>query len=130
MRSAAIFICVTLFGWVNMTQCSSCLPPEVKDDSVVNVITERSSTGELIRKQITVKQTLKTLRAKCRKGVLVDGKGKPIRFYHLQGCWGNPPADYLEILDAQKKEIEDLKKRFTVIEMACDSDSAPQRSIL
>ena len=112
-----------------MTQCSSCLPPDVKEDSVVSVITERTPTGELTRKQITVKQTLKTLNAKCRKGVLVDGGGKPIRFYHMQGCWGNPPADYLEILDAQKKEIEDLKKRFTVIEMACDSASELQRSI-
>jgi hypothetical protein len=76
--------------------------------------------GEQVKK-ITVEQKLKELGARCRRGKLVDARGREIRFYHLQGCWGNPPPDYLEILERQRKELETLKKSYTVIEMTCNT---------
>jgi hypothetical protein len=79
--------------------------------------------------RVTVKDKLNVLKARCRKGKLVDVKGRQIRFYHLQGCWGNPPADYSEILDRQRNEIEKLKKRYTVIEMTCNPNGVLPQSI-
>jgi len=52
---------------------------------------------------------------------LVDAKGTEIRFYQLIGCWGNPPDDYQEQLARQTKELANLRKRYHVIEMTCDS---------
>ena len=63
---------------------------------------------------------LKQLKARCRKGKLVDAKGKEIRFFRLQGCWGNPPEDYQEILTRQAQELENLRKQYRVIEMTCN----------
>jgi len=83
--------------------------------SVTDPVSFESTTG----KAITVGQRLKTLKARCSHKKLVDGHGRPIRFYKLEGCWGNPPEGYLEILEAQRKNIERLKKTYTVIEMAC-----------
>ncbi len=74
----------------------------------------------LVSKDKTVRQMLKSLKAKCSKGKLVDAKKREIRFYNLQGCWGNPPADYLEIMENQRTEIAELKKKYTVIEMSCN----------
>jgi hypothetical protein len=37
---------------------------------------------------------------------------------------GNPPADYQEILQRQREELEKLKKQYTVIEMTCNPEGA------
>ena len=76
---------------------------------------------------MTAEQRLRALKAKCVKSKLLDGDGKEIRFYRLQGCWGNPPADYRDILQRQSRELSALKKRFTVIEIPCDSTGDPRR---
>jgi hypothetical protein len=97
----------------------NCLPSDIKLDTVVSVSRKAASLrGEVERE--TVKQRLDKLGAKCRSGKLVDGKNREIRFYQLQGCWGNPPFDYLEILDNQRRELDDLKKKYTVIEITCN----------
>ena len=101
-----LFVIMLLSGAV-FAQNYSCLPKEVKETTLVS-------------KDKTVRQTLKLLKAKCSKGKLVDGKKREIRFYNLQGCWGNPPEDYLEIMDNQRKEIAELKKKYTVIEISCN----------
>lgn len=106
MNPYLVLIFLALLAVPAISQSYKCLPDDVKAD-------------ELVGKTATVKQTLKKLKARCNRGKLVDRKNRQIRFYRVQGCWGNPPADYLDILDAQSKEIADLKKRFTVIEMAC-----------
>jgi hypothetical protein len=96
-----------------------CLPADIRLDTVVSVIRKTASLrGEVERE--TVKQRLDKLDARCKSGKLVDGKNKEIRFYRLQGCWGNPPADYLEILDNQQKELQELNKKYTVIEITCN----------
>jgi len=75
--------------------------------------------------QVTVEQKLRELRARCRRGKLVDASGREIYFYRLQGCWGNPPEDYQQILQRQQQEIQRLKKRYTVIEMTCNPSGVP-----
>jgi hypothetical protein len=72
------------------------------------------------KQAMTVAQKLASLKARCKRGKLVDGAGKEIRFFHLKGCWGNPPEGYQEILDKQAGELATLKKRYTVIEMTCN----------
>ena len=110
-------------------QAYSCLSTEVKASDVASLTILTSKTGKTYTQKVTVKQTLQKLRARCSRGKLVDSKGREIRFLFVQGCWGNPPADYLEILERQRIEIERLKKLYTVIEMTCNPSGVPPRSI-
>ena len=97
----------------------ACLPADVKADEVASTQTVASKSGGEEVKKITVKQKLIEAKARCKDGKLVDAAGKEIRFYRLAGCWGNPPADYQEILDGQRAQIEELKKQYRVIEIEC-----------
>jgi len=93
----------------------NCLPKGIEEEMVVAVEQKGQAT-----KQITVKERLKQLKARCRGRKLVDSKGRQIYFYRLTGCWGKPPGDYQEILERQRKEISKLKKRYTLIEIPCN----------
>jgi hypothetical protein len=97
-----------------------CLPEEIKPETVVSVIRKTSNLRGKVEFE-TVRQRLGKLNARCKAGKLVGGNNKEIRFYQLQGCWGNPPPDYTEILNRQRKELEELKKRYAVIEITCNS---------
>jgi len=77
------------------------------------------------KQAITVKEKLVSLKARCKKGKLVDGSGRQIYFFRMTGCWGNPPDNYQEILDRQNSELIRLKKRYTVIEMTCNPSGEP-----
>jgi hypothetical protein len=103
----------------------SCLPPDIKATDVVSAALAVSSNGSGTVKTTTVRQKLNQLRAHCRHGKLVDSRGKEIHFYHLTGCWGNPPADYLKIMQRQEDELKELKKKYTVIEMTCNPSGIP-----
>ena len=96
-----------------------CLPSTVKPTDVVSY---RTDTATKAVKKIVVEDILTELKARCKKGKLVDPSGKEIYFFRMTGCWGNPPADYQEILDQQNKTIEKLRKRFLVIEMTCSEE--------
>lgn len=96
----------------------SCLPKDIKRTDVVSAPLDRP--GRAATGKITVEQKLKELKARCRKGKLVDASGKEIYFYHLQGCWGNPPEGYQEILSQQASELEKLRRRYRVVEMTCN----------
>ena len=89
-----------------------CLPKDVQADEVV-------SYGRNGKQNVTVEKKLIELKARCRSGKLVDAKNKEIRFFRVS-CWGNPPTDYLEIQKRESKELEKLRKRYTVIVMTCD----------
>lgn len=102
-------------------QFKKCLPEGTKLTDVVSSQTENSGKE---RKKNTVNDKLVGLKARCKEGKLTDNSGREIRFYRLVGCWGNPPADYEEILERQQKEISELKKQFTVIEIPCASSGA------
>jgi len=124
-----LVIGIAFFAAVSMAQKYPCLQSDVREDSVVSSVTRTSSKGVNGNRQVTVAQILKKLKARCSRGKLIDGKGKQIYFFRLQGCWGNPPADYLEILDNQRKEIGKLKKKYTVVEMKCDTAGVPLKLI-
>ena len=90
----------------------SCLPKDVHADETV-------SYGFKGRPAVTVQDKLTEMKARCRKGRLVDFKGREIRFFHLS-CWGNPPENYQEIRRREAAELAKLKKRYTVIEFGCN----------
>src|ERR1044072_1778277 len=95
-----------------------CVPDEVDlSTAIVNEV--QTTNSKAVVKEITVRQRLTQLKARCKKGKLVDGKGQPIYLYPVVGCWGNPPQDYLEILKNQEEEIQRLKKKYTVIQISC-----------
>jgi len=96
-----------------------CLPPDINLETIVSTKQVKSAAGNKIEQE-TVKQRLDKIKAGCKAGRLVDGKGREIRFYRLQGCWGNPPQDYQEILDNQQKELQELKKKYAVVEITCN----------
>ena len=102
----------------------ACLPEGIHPDEVVSVQQAKSGKSDLARK-LTVREALTRVKARCKNGKLLDGAGKEIRIVRLIGCWGNPPEDYQEQLERQGKEIERLKKKYTVIEIPC-SQSDPR----
>ena len=118
-------LCAALLGLSLLTSpkhgFQQCLPEDTKLTDVVSASIAKPGNKS---KKINVEQTLIAINARCKKGKLVDASGKQIRFYRLTGCWGNPPADYQEILARQAEEIEKLKKQYTVIEMTCNPDAA------
>ena len=89
----------------------SCLPKDVQADEVVTYHPDK-------RKKVTVAKKLLELKSRCRRGKLVDAKGREIRFFR-PSCWGNPPADYMEIQQQETATLANLKKRYTVIVFGC-----------
>lgn len=102
-----------------------CVPSEIDLNSVVSNEARKPTTNVAARKT-TVKQKLIQLKAHCKRGKLLDRKGKQIYFYPLIGCWGNPPADYLDLLKHQEQEIQRLQKRYTVIQIPCAQSVDPR----
>lgn len=90
----------------------SCLPKDVQANEVV-------SYGPKGKQTVTVEKTLIEMKARCRKGTLVDAKGREVSFFRLS-CWGNPPPDYLEIRQREDEELSKLRKRYTVVVFACN----------
>jgi hypothetical protein len=111
-----------LFGGGPANDACACLPAGIERTEVVAVQRAALNGSE---QKITVEQKLKELRARCRRGKLVDAKGKEIYFFRKQGCWGNPPEDYKEILSRQSRELTKLRRRYHVIEMTCNPDGGP-----
>lgn len=120
-----LLLFLPLFGVTVMSQSYKCLPADVKPDDIVTATSASLGSDRPTISKITVAQTLKKMRARCSRGKLVDSRGRQIRFYRLQGCWGNPPFNYLEILDQQRSELVELKKKYTVIEMTCNPGGIP-----
>jgi len=89
-----------------------CLPRTIRLDDVVTF-------GRDGKSSITVRSKLIQLGAQCRGGRLTTRRGREIHFFRTE-CWGNPPANYLEILEGQRRQIAKLKRKYTVIEIACD----------
>jgi hypothetical protein len=91
-----------------------CLPVDVSMTDVV-IAEQTNDTGQPVR----VSQKLAQLKARCRRGRLVDARGREIRFYRRTDCWGNPPFDAEERRQRQNDEIAKLGKRYTVVVLAC-----------
>lgn len=114
----AVLFCLTLLTPHGL---EACLPSGTKLTDVVSAQIISSNASGSIVKKTTVSDKLAQLRARCAKGKLVDRRGRQIYFYKLTGCWGNPPADYIEILERQRTELRKLRKRYTVVEMSCNT---------
>jgi len=95
-----------------------CLPKDVTQDALVSGSELESARGK-IQKPMTVLEALLLIEARCQDGKPFDKTGREIYFFHLIGCWGNPPEDYQERLTLQAEEIQQLKKKFTVLEITC-----------
>lgn len=121
----ALFCLLLMLGGFGSVQAQarwqSCLPNEVKAGEVLSRPIEPH--GRPIR-PVTVQDKLNGLGARCRRGRLVDSRGKEIRFYTLAGCWGNPPADYLEIMEKERQELARLKRRYRIVEIQCNREGA------
>ncbi len=100
----------------------TCLPDDIDRKAVIQ---ETSPTTK--NKPLTVEQKLIEIDAKCRKGKLVDRSGREIKLIQVVGCWGNPPEDYLEQIENQRKEIERWKKTNRVIEIPCAQNRDPSK---
>lgn len=68
---------------------------------------------------LTIKDKLLELKAECRAGKLIDANKKEIKFFRL-ACFGNPPADYEEIMQKQQEELDHLQQQYTVIILGCN----------
>lgn len=95
-----------------------CLPKDVTPDTLVSGQELESAKGKT-QEPVTVGEALRRIEAQCRDGKLFDKTGKEIYFFHLIGCWGNPPEDYQERLNLQTQEIQNLRKSYTVLEIPC-----------
>ena len=93
----------------------NCLPEGWKLNDVVSYKSNGKSSG----RNITIEDKLKDLKAHCRQGKLVDSKGREIKFFRFS-CFGNPPENYEEILQNERRELEKLQKDYTVIVPECD----------
>lgn|SRR6185436_10963766 len=119
---SALLVCLISFS--SNPACCSCLPAGIKETDIVG----RLSVKPFAKKGkqfVTVKDKLTELKAHCKKGKLIDGSGREIRFFTLTGCWGNPPDNYQELLDKQSRELTRLRKRYTVIEKTCNPSGEP-----
>ena len=92
-----------------------CLPESFKLTDVVSYGQKRKGSDE----DITIKDKLVQIKARCKGGKLLDGKGKEIKFFKFS-CFGNPPIDYDEIMQKEREEFDKLKKDYTVIVVECD----------
>ena len=118
-RFAGVLACIAYLTVSGYSQAYPCLPSNITEDIVVRVVQRP------VVKKISVRQTLKDLKVKCSRGRLIDGKKREIKFYSVVGCWGNPPEDYLEIQRRQRRELAELKSKFTVVELSCDVSGEP-----
>jgi len=107
----------------------NCLPDGINGTDVVSTAAVRAAGGRREVRKTTVTQTLTEMKARCRKDKLVDSAGSQIRFYRLKGCWGYPSEEHNEILEKQKQELVELKKRYRVIEMTCNPSGEPIPSV-
>ncbi len=105
---------------------AKCLPAGIKLTDIVEVIRAHGEGQETKpARNVTVAEKLQELQATCNDtNQLLAAGGKPIAFYHLAGCWGNPPPDYQEILQKQRAEIAKLEQQHTVIKMTCNPSGA------
>ena len=92
-----------------------CLPEGHKLTDVVSYRQKRKSGDAYI----TIEDNLVELKAHCKDGRLIDGKGREVRFFKF-ACYGNPPSDYEESRQREQEELEKLQKKYCVIVMECD----------
>ena len=111
-----IALLIFMSSGVALGQGYACLPDGFTNRSLASA---NASVGSATVAAVTA---LSGMKAHCRRGKLVDARGRDIRLYQIQGCWGNPPVDYQEILADQDTKIRRLSRRYTVLQIACQGD--------
>ena len=99
-----------------------CLPASLKPADIVSAEHMQGDRRRLVT--VTVKDTLKQLRARCVKNKLVDRKGREVRFYQTH-CFGAPTAYAIETTRRERAELEALRKMYTVIVMTSNPSGDP-----
>lgn len=94
------------------TAFAACLPANVNASEI-------AVYGYNGKSNVTVAEKVEELKGRCHDGRLVGPDEKEIRFFRLQ-CWGNPPSNYQEILADERRNLEILKAKNTVIVIDCD----------
>ena len=112
MKNLLAILLLCSFFSASASDSISCLPKDVAQDTLV-------SGAEPAQKAVTVREALGRIGAQCEGGKLIDKTGREVYFFHLIGCWGNPPTNYQELLASQDREIERLKGRYMVLEIPC-----------
>jgi hypothetical protein len=120
LLTGAALIFLGVDGNANKNKSWTCLPDGINAADIVSTREVKSMKGGREFRKITVEQKLKDLKARCRRGKLVDASGTEIRFYKLVGCFGHPSDDDREVLDRQTRELAKLRKSYRVIEMTCN----------
>jgi hypothetical protein len=88
------------------------LPPEVRLDTVAE------ADGS---QKVTVEEELARVGARVGEdGTLQDARGRPVKFFRLTGCWGNPPGNYQQIIDEQNRALAEMRKTHCVITLTCN----------
>ena len=127
IKPAAAVFCFVIAFCISARGQANCLPDGVDENDIAAISGVPPKKSGSSAGRSTVRTTLKAIGARCSTEKLIDRRGRRIRFYFLKGCWGNPPADYLEILDRQRDELKRLRKRSTVIEISCDGKIDPSQ---
>ncbi len=120
LLSGVALMCLGLDGNANKNRSWTCLPDGINATDIVSTREVQPTKGRREFRKITVEQKLMDLKARCRRGKLVDASGTEIRFYKLVGCFGHPSDDDREVLDRQQRELAKLRKSYRVIEMTCN----------
>ena len=120
LLTGAALIFLGVDGNANKNKSWTCLPDGINASDIVSTRQVPSAKGSREVRKITVEQKLRDLKARCRRGKLVDASGTEIRFYKLVGCFGHPSDDDREVLDRQTRELAKLRKSYRVIEMTCN----------
>ena len=101
------------------------LPPEVTAATEVRKDVLNAKKEVVSFEITTVEKRLNELKARYKKNVLVDAKGKEIRFYEplCRGVSAGYEQDEIDRKE-KEKELSDLKKKYTVIVLYCDPRKA------
>ena len=101
------------------------LPPEITAETEVRKDVLNAKKEVVSFEITTVEKRLNELKARYKKNVLVDSKGKQIKFFESL-CRGVSAGYEQDELDrkAKEKELSDLKKKYTVVVLYCDPRKA------
>ena len=127
LMSAVALMFLTPATSARVDRLMSCLPEGVKLQS--EIVEEADASMSAKTKPKTLEAKLLELKARCKNGRLMTRNGKEIRIVQLIGCWGNPPEDYEEQIDRQRREIEQLRKKYIVIEIPCKANKTIARTM-
>ena len=120
------FSCAPAPGYAAADRHLRCTALKVDPTNLEAALPARIKMTTVVSGKDTVADVLARMHASVdTRGKLHDSTGKDIAFYERTGCWGNPPANYQDILRKQDSEIQQLKKTSIVVEISCNPSGHP-----